>query len=84
MWGLYHKLRTSPSFKAQWTIFGMKAIGKNPPVGFYQFVTHEIFKQMIKEEFPVNIMEHEAPSNPLTPGIYMINYNTCLLMEMQI
>ena len=45
MWGLYHRLRTSPSFKAQWTTLGMKATGKNPPVGFYQFVTNEVFKK---------------------------------------
>ena len=38
MWGIYHKLRTSPLFKSQWTTFGMKVIGDNPPVGFYQFV----------------------------------------------
>lgn len=66
MWGLYHKLRTSSSFKTQWTTFSMKAIGENPPVGFYQFVTHEVFKKMIKEEFPINV-EPESPSNPLTP-----------------
>ena len=39
MWGIYHKLRTSPSFKSQWTTFGMKVIGDNPSVGFYQFVS---------------------------------------------
>ena len=61
MWGLYHKLRTSTSFKAQWNTFGVQSIGKSLPVGFYQYVTHEVFKQLIKEEFPVNTQETENP-----------------------
>ena len=67
MWGLYHKLCTSATFKAQWNAFGIQSIGKNLPVGFYQYVTHEVFKALIKEEFPVNIEETENSLNPLTP-----------------
>ena len=43
----------------------MKVFGENPPVGFYQFITHELFKEFIKKEFPIN-MEPESSSNPLT------------------
>lgn len=67
MWGLYHKLRTSASFKAQWNTFGVQSIGNSLPVGFYQYVTHEVFKQLIIKEFPVNTEETENPLNPLTP-----------------
>ena len=63
MWGLYYKLRTSASFKAQWNTFGVQYIGKSLPVGFCQYVTHEVFKQLIKEELPVNTEETENPLN---------------------
>lgn len=67
MQGLYHKLCTSASFKAQWNTFGIQSIGKSLPVGFYQYVTHEVFKELIKQEFPVSIEETETSLNPLTP-----------------
>ena len=66
MWGLFHKLRTSTSFKKEWETFGLKSLGKIVPVGLYQFITLEIFKGCIKEEYPVS-KEGESLLNPLTP-----------------
>ena len=49
VWGHYHVLRTSSSYKELWN--QILASSGNPT--FYQFVTHEIFKQLLKREFPV-------------------------------
>lgn len=54
MWGEYHKLRTSSSFKAEWQKFLDKAVKQQRSVAFYQFVTHELFKELIKMEFIVD------------------------------
>ena len=49
VWGHYHVLRTSSSYKELWN--QILASSGNPT--FYQFVTHEIFKELLKREFPV-------------------------------
>ncbi len=53
MWGLYHELRTSDSFKEEWSRF-LHECGKQPCASFVQFVTNTLFKQLIEEEFPLN------------------------------
>ena len=65
MWGEYHKLRTSASFKAEWENFLDKATKQQPSVAFYQFVTHELFKELIKMEFTVDT-EKDKTLAPLT------------------
>ena len=55
MWGDYHKLRTSSSFKAEWQKFLDNAVKQQPSVAFYQFVTHKVFKELIKMEFSVSV-----------------------------
>jgi len=67
MWGEYHKLRTSPEFKAEWHKFLETSVMKQQPmVAFYQYVTHELFKELIKLEFTVNDAVDHKPLPPLT------------------
>jgi len=73
MWGEYHKLRTSPEFKVEWHKFLETAVVKQKPtVAFYQYVTHELFKELVKLEFTVNIVSiiyavNDADDKPLPP-----------------
>ena len=66
MWGEYHKLRTSAGFKAEWQKFLDKAVKQQPSVAFYQFVTHELFKELIKMEFTVDTEKDNKTLSPLT------------------
>ena len=54
MWEAYHKLRTSEVFKIKWVVFlkNLAAIGPCPI--FYQYVTDQVFKDMILQHFQVN------------------------------
>jgi len=52
MWGGYRNFRTSSSFKVEWQKFLVNAIKR---LVFYQFVTHEVFKKLIKMEFSVSV-----------------------------
>ena len=51
MWKEYHKLRVSVSFKADWDIFLMDTIKQASSPVFYQFVSHKIFKEVVKARF---------------------------------
>ena len=53
MWGQYHSLRSSPSFRDDWIDFVKEAVGRTPSPIFFQHVTHEIFKRLIKAEYPI-------------------------------
>ena len=54
VWGHYHKLRSSPAFRSLWKIL-LTLVGcstTDDPI-FMQYITHHIFKQLLKEEFPL-------------------------------
>ena len=64
MWGEYHKLRTSPEFKAEWHKFLEKSVvNQQPTVAFYQHVTHELFKAL---EVTVKNAANDKPMPSLT------------------
>ena len=50
MWKEYHEMRISLEFKRQWETFLVKA-GEAALPAFYQFVSHEFFKQVVKCKF---------------------------------
>ena len=52
MWGKYHSLRTSEQFLLDWNKFLSEITEIVPCAAFIQHVTHEVFKQMIKAQFP--------------------------------
>ena len=51
MWGKFHLLRTSDVFILQWKDFLRKSVGLEAAPTFYQFVSHEFFKDVVKHEF---------------------------------
>lgn len=54
MWGEYHKLRTFHTFKERWKRF-LNNFGEfNLTAVFCQYVSHEVFKEVIKSEHPVS------------------------------
>jgi len=69
MWGAYHRLRTADTFVNDWRVFLSDSVRLKAFPAFYQFVTHHIFKELIKEEYPVTEStkcDHESPGRPLT------------------
>ena len=66
MWGEYHKLKTSANFKAEWQKFLDKAVKQQPSIAFYQFVTHELFKELVKMEFTMDTEKVNKALPPLT------------------
>ena len=66
MWGAYHKLRTSSSFSKDWGDFLEKSMKEKAPVAFYQYVSHEVFKELIKTGHPLNTTSTGADLPPLT------------------
>lgn len=54
MRGMYHELRTSDSFKEEWSRFLHESGRLQLCACFVQFVTNTLFKQLIEEEFPLN------------------------------
>jgi len=69
MWGAYHRLRTADNFVNDWRVFLSDSVRLKAFPAFYQFVTHHIFKELIKEEYPVTEStkcDHESPGRPLT------------------
>ena len=52
MWGQYHCLKTSKKFLSDWKEFLSEITEIVPPAAFIQHVIHEIFKQMMKVQFP--------------------------------
>ena len=55
MWGRYHKLRSSESYRTTWSKF-LKALGCEAagPI-FYQFVTDSLMQQLIKLHYPIMV-----------------------------
>ncbi len=48
MWREYHKLRVSDTFRQDWMEFMKKSIDQPASPAFFQFVTHRIFKELVK------------------------------------
>ena len=66
MWGAYHRLRTADSFVCDWSVSGRICAVQTFPA-FYQYITHHIFKTLIKTAYPVRVSVHdESPDRTLT------------------
>ena len=53
MWGHYRQLRSSEAFRLDWVKFVQESVKRTPSPVFFQYVTHELFKCLIKEEWIV-------------------------------
>ena len=68
MWRAYHRLRTSETFRQDWSRFLQRAVGHRAHPAFFQFVAHAIFEELIKVEYPLPepTCSPEHPDRPLT------------------
>ena len=53
IWGTFHKVRCSESFRKLWITFANEILDKNPLPIFYQDISHNIFTEMVKKKFSV-------------------------------
>ena len=53
MWGLFHKTRTSPPFTAVWDRLLSETLGRQASPIFYQYVTDVLFKEQVKQQYPL-------------------------------
>ena len=53
MWANYHKIRTSSGFLARWSSFTTSAVGEPATLILTQHLTSLMFREMIKERFPL-------------------------------
>ena len=61
MWGAYHMLRTSKTFREDWSQFLLESVGHQASPAFFQYVTHTLFKALIEMEYPVSDAQTETP-----------------------
>ena len=67
MWGCFHRLRSSTTFKDTWISFVQQEMGKIPSPIFYQEVIQHIFKVLVKRKFIImNPMKFNSGNPPLT------------------
>ena len=66
MWGTYHQHRSSADFHQKWVQFVQQAIDKTPSPAFYQHVTHEVFKSIIKLKYPIQESNSDVSGTHLT------------------
>lgn len=66
MWGAYHQLRTADTFVKDWRAFLNDSVGQKAYPAFFQFVTHTVFKELLKHQYPVSEQTTENPERPLT------------------
>jgi hypothetical protein len=54
VWGDYHKLRASKSYKHFWSVFlSVAGCGTSIDPAFFQHISHHIFTRLLKETFPI-------------------------------
>ena len=67
MWKAYHRLRTSITFRKDWQLFLQQSVGHQGHPTFFQFISYNIFKELMKAEFPLPPTDaKEHPHRPLT------------------
>ena len=49
MWRVYHEVRTSDSFREDWETFLLESINEPAAPAFYQYVSHQIFREIVKD-----------------------------------
>ena len=62
-WGLYHSIHTSASFIGLWVKLLQQSVGMEPLPTFYQHVTDQIFHDLVRQHFPVQLTESTEEAN---------------------
>ena len=63
MWGTFHQLRCSQSFRAMWNSFLTKTLAVDACPIFYQYITDTFFRNMIKQQFQLTNQEEQGGSD---------------------
>ena len=63
MWQRYHTLRVSDAYKQYWEDFLQQSIYQPASPTFFQFVSHEMFKELVKakHELPESTKDQPSP-----------------------
>ena len=64
MWGLFHQTRTSSKFIITWEELMILTLHKVASPIFYQYINDDIFKQLVKQQYPLPATSMEARSLP--------------------
>ncbi len=64
MWRKYHELRVSDTFRDDWDKFLRVTIGQAASPAFFQFVSHRIFKDLVKQKHQItgSSDDHNQPN----------------------
>ena len=74
MWSDYHKLRTSPTFADGWRDLFKRSLQLPSDVHIVQYVTHTIFKGVVRDTYPVSVPEHSSTTSMTTEEEYALRY----------
>ena len=66
MWENFHVLGTSPGFKKDWHDLLTVTSSQTPSLIFYQFVTDTIFKEVVKQELPIQQLPSSVDDHQLS------------------
>ena len=77
MWGMYHQLCTSDIFKCKWKEYLKSCVKASASPCFYQYVTNELFKELIKLEFPLptTVTQDIMLDHSTTPSLTQMEKN---------
>ena len=74
MWSDYHKLCTSPTFADGWRDLFKRSLQLPSDVHIVQYVTHTIFKGVVRDTYPVSVPEHSSTTSMTTEEEYALRY----------
>lgn len=63
MWGQYHMIRSSATFRDRWFRFLQPLDGCTPCPIFYLFITDNVFKQLIEHHCPTSEQQEDSHRN---------------------
>lgn len=63
MWKEYHKVRSSDSFKQGWVLFMKNSIDRPALPTFFQYVSHRIFRELVKGKHQIVESEEDQASS---------------------
>ena len=65
LWGSFHRLRSSSSYKAFWSRFLQSRECESDPI-FFQYVSDSVFKELVKKHYPLSDEGGEQPQQSLS------------------
>lgn len=75
MWREYHSMRVKDSFREDWKKFLQESIGREASPTFFQYVTHELFKELVKARHELPQGEEEQAEEEQADNISLEDEN---------